>query len=116
MMVIILMMCCLSKVRTWHPCLLFQLIVFYLSVRFQKRGPIRTLAECPYPGGITGELVNTVSLRKAISNGWLWGKGELVFLKGMIPGSGPHCGGWPHTHECIGGINETPVGYLQIGE
>ena len=38
MMVIIIMvtiaMCCLSKIKTWHPCLLFQLIFLYLSVKF----------------------------------------------------------------------------------
>lgn len=38
MMVIIIMVtiavCCLSKIKTWHPCLLFQLIFLYLSVKF----------------------------------------------------------------------------------
>lgn len=64
-------MCRLSKVKTWHPYLLFQLIVFYLSVRFRKQGPICILARSPYPGGLIGELVNVVSLRKATSNEWM---------------------------------------------
>lgn len=38
MVVIIIMVtiavCCLSKIKTWHPCLLFQLIFLYLSVKF----------------------------------------------------------------------------------
>lgn len=31
--IVIIIMCCLNKIKTWHPCLFFQLIFLYLSVK-----------------------------------------------------------------------------------
>ena len=61
MMLTILIMCSLSKIKTYHPCLVFQFSAFYLSVRFQKQGSVCILAKRPYPGGIIGKLVNITS-------------------------------------------------------
>jgi hypothetical protein len=62
MMVIILIMCCLSKIKTWHPYLFSQLIFFYLSMRFQKQRSIYRPEKSSQPGVQSVVLVKAVSL------------------------------------------------------
>lgn len=49
-MVIIIIMCCLSKIKIWHPCLFFQLIFFYLCVKSLNPRPVDTLEKSQQPG------------------------------------------------------------------